>query len=867
MDFLILEQYGTQTYQRKSYHNIYEYFKILNEIIEDYLDRRFLNLVEAIPMLKKSQNYLINFAKKYSELNDNQIQMFPYEIKKGLDNIERLKQDNLYDYDDEYYIFKYVDFVYNIKILFDSFQKIIDIMELYSELNYNLQHSEKVVLNKKEPVEEQVFYYQQELKPEIVEYFKENLKGKFFEDILAKDLDSLSMFPNTDFWLFGIYLKIDKINQKNIEFIEFIENYNIGNYVEDLKYFQKFKNYKDYTIQLLKDKEANYYKYLSYMEKDPNTMWMFANIYKNLIIPEQYFLNLRESLLKDSLNANAYIKIEFFIMLDIAIKIEMLLFNKILLMSDDIFLSELKFKIQDLDNAIITSDNFDLLSALMLKELLLGLISMDDIDNLDELQKKLIELGLINKDLKTILYLAKNELLNKELLLNKINNFIKSNIEKTKDLLDVADYFSKKRSLPSTKYQILQESISDLSPANQLRNDLEKEKDHNKFELNEPKIIKNKLNSKINSQLSNNIIPKMDTDFLGVIAIKNALYVKNVAEKLNEILNSFPIVSNLNGNDSLAIAKNNFEKNKNNITNDTLKNSLKNSDTFINPELFFSNDIVVNTSKSNGLTQIQNNILTNNISDLNINSSTSSKNVSNGLSGFAGATNQINLISDNINSYKDKIDNYMNEVSDWISVKIGGTVEGIVDKISNFMENKVSKINNFLNSTGGFINSIVKKVAEFLNSISDFISAVLCALKALLCLISSTLNLRQTFEDSAEMLKENFENLIDSIGSSTESLIDSILEVTDDILETFGINVKGMCKGDCENILKNDKLELEKYAEKVFDEFKSNVSRLINNTLKCRYISVNSDLGYFKKFHFGFYPALPPKNLLKIPDC
>ena len=103
--------------------------------------------------------------------------------------LERLKIDNLYRSEAKYYIFKFVDLIYNVSILYDFYKRMIPIVKMYYELDYKLQNVQHINLNTNEPLLKQVFYNQQPLTEELRNYFKEQLKGDLFEEILVKELD------------------------------------------------------------------------------------------------------------------------------------------------------------------------------------------------------------------------------------------------------------------------------------------------------------------------------------------------------------------------------------------------------------------------------------------------------------------------------------------------------------------------------------------------------------------------------------------------------------------------------------------------------------------------------------------------------
>jgi len=882
MDFLVLNQYGQETYHIKDYKNIYEYYKNLNMLVEDYTNRKTLNFSLACSQLEKTQDYIKKFDIKYSELNLDQIEMFGYEVEKSFELLEKLKIDNLYKDSDEYFIFKYVDFIYNMKTLYNIFDKMLKLVTIYDELNTKIQNPSKVILNKNENLTEQCFHYQQELKDDIKEYFISQLEENPFKEILEKDLSELSMFPNTDFWLNGIYDYLEKINDKGLQFLEFVLQYDYkSNFLDDLKHFSKYDSYDNYTIRILEEKNSNILEVIEYLTQDPNLLWMQDNVYRTLIVPKYYFLNLRHQLAKISLQANIFIKNEFFTMLDVATNYEMVLFNLIMLLSGDILEAQLKKADNETDKAMKNTLDYDLknlkeedieksgirvLFAIQFLDLIEGNIQLSDIEDLELFTKVLTDVGLLEKDLIETLYLLKNNLINKKSLIEKIERFITSSIEGLSDMMIISEYYAKKGTLPSKKVSLVRENVRDMMPHSLMLKKLQPPKNK------EYKFLTPEAMEKKKPDYSNNKVPKYNKKFLEVTAIKNALYMKNVAEKLEDFSKLLPITNHLKGSEKLALAQKAFSKSKGDFTIDTLKDALKS---------------ISNKDENEGLNSLNNIKIENGIAKNTEKDEKEETQIpetpddgapwppdypdpapSDPSDDFPKTKKDFfTNIADKISGFTDKLQGYIGKLQGWIQGVLDKYINKFVDKINDFIGNQVNKVNDFLNSVSEFITKIFNKVYEFLNKISDFISSILCALKALLCLIGSILNLGKTLDDTINNIKNELNDFIGSAISSAESLVTSAMGVADSILSTFGIDMYGACNGDNRSFLEQMKDSLEDFALGVVREFMENVKQMFEQSMNCQFAGMNFSLTGFKQFSFSLNPTLPPPNLLRIPNC
>jgi hypothetical protein len=875
---LILQKFGEETYHKKDFNNIYEYLEIVNYELRKYINRETLNLVYFNELLKNSVQYYTDFKKYFYTLTPDEVESLQAILDESFYLLERLKIDNLYRSEAKYYIFKFVDLIYNVSILYDFYKRMIPIVKMYYELDYKLQNVQHINLNTNEPLLKQVFYNQQPLTEELRNYFKEQLKGDLFEEILVKELDELLQFPSSDFWVWGLFNLIKRIVKENTLLIEYIQDRykNIKDpFIRDLSYFQKYKDYDTYTIQLLKEKDCEIYKYKNFTQNDLNYIWMGKNLYDNILIPKGYFLSLKKALLKNPMQLNLFIKIAFLKLLNVAINVENLLYFVIMTFADDIFKAKFNYHKSLIENNLQTTlenpdkNSLGIYAALKYKDLLNGKITLDEfLNDKYNLVEILAEFNLLDKDIETEYHLIKNNIINKDTIIQKLNNFISTTLPELDDAFFVSQYYNSQPKLPVDNNQI--SSVKDLLPENQFLNKNDKKQEN--IEL--PDFEANP----ITDENINNKVDNIDTSFLSGVAVKNILKTKDVANNLLEITNTLPIVTKLNDNNALKSAIQDYSKNKDKITKDTLIKNLntpqeinpnfeiKNNITkFINPDTIGDNTLFVDPD----IIGFSSNLDPKAFTDSNSGSIKFFEELSDNITSIVGGvTDSItkNLL-DPLNEYLDKLDKFNKQILEWIDKNIEKPIRNLVDSINGFIK-KINKImNNILNRVLSFINSIAKLFDDVWNSISNLISSILCVLKALLCLVAHILNLPKTFEDVLSNFKRELDLLTKSAYDSIDSLARSVLGVIDDLAETFDINIKGLCLNDAGSFTDQIKTEFMAFANEAKEKFMKNYRKMVDSAIKCKFRAPEFYFGRFEKFNFGFRPTLPPELILLIPKC
>jgi hypothetical protein len=826
-------------------------------------------------------------------LNPDQVYLLPAEINKALENISKLKIDNLYQSQDEYYIFKFIDLVYNVKFLYDMYQKMIPIVEKYYEFDIKVQTQQKVVLNTNEPIENQVFYYQQELKNPIKEYLKEQLKGKYFEDILTEELDYLLMFPSIDFWIYGIYTYVNEIYKMDLDFLDYLKSYDIKNaFLTDLRSFQKYDTYLNYTIKIMKEKNVPYVQYINYFEEDINYVWMLENLYKNNLIPKDYFLAFSKQLLKNPLDgANQFIKIELYNLLNIATNTESILDLSVLAMSDEILKAKLKEK-QDKLNQLMTKSTdidiktdkdildsgIDVLAVLEFLEILYGNMTLDDITvDYDIFKDVLSKIGLIQRDIEEELYLINNGIINKDNLIRIAKNYIKTRLGELKDAFLITEFYNRFNSLPSDKMLTSPTSMEDLLPYNQY---LQKQ-DKGNLNISLPEQNAKNVLSDIDSQVKNNVNPSIGTkDYMASFAIKNTLYMQSVTEEVKELTDMFPTTKKVKGCSSLEIARQNYEANKDKLTPDDVLNKLDNpeqTDTNLDLEgkvLRNENDPIqdiMNIGKMPSTERPSYNLndFANNVGEIGNELSDYFTNISDSITSYFGnLRDKIDQkLVDPLDEYLDKLKQYNEAVNQWINDNINGPISSFVNQIGSWLSEVNSMMNTFLNGFSGILGSVANIIQAVLDGISSLISGILCALKAILCMLGMFLNIGSTINKTLDNLKNELEGLINSGVETLTTFIDSINDVVDSIMDTFGINASGLCSDSSSSYLDSVKNELSDLAQSLEEQFLDNFNKMVDQALSCKFKAPQFSFGRLPKFSFGFNPGLPPAIIFKIPKC
>jgi len=886
MDFLNLQKYGTETYHIKKYNNIYEYTKLLNNFVQEYIENIILNLYEFNNIINDTIYYLKNFKKEYQKLNDSEIQMLYYEVSRGFELIDKLYLKN-YEIQDEQNIIKYVIYIYTLNQLINFYNYSLPFLKDFKEFEFKSQHSLYINLNTNEPIEEQVFYNQQELRDEIRDYFMEQLNGEIFENLLKNELSNLLMFPSTNFWLFGIYKNILKLIEEYNNLLDYLDKIDNDDYINkfenSLKKYCKFNSYYENMLQFYKDYDFNHFRYFKDFILNPLKNMIFYTMYINSLIPKNFFAEFEMELLKNPLDAAQFILSEFLDLLQLAINTENTFDLYFQLKFFDLIEINILKKFEEIEKLLDESqckcdfknyknNGLDLLACQITIDLIENNITKDKISKVscltyDNVKTILNELNLID-DLDKELYLIKNGIIDNKNIKLKLKNYIKSNFLKNKCIFQLSEYFTKLGTLPIEKKSIVPENGNQIDPVNNLLEEVEKPGDN----IEVPTNIKNKIQNELQNKNKNNTIPKMNKDLLLPIAQQQTLFMQNLSEKMQNLQKLTPIL-NSNPTDSLKNSLKDLQ-NIQKINQKDILDSLNNTKIDLNKKLNIKNNIAINTDKFVIPKEINKSDIINNINQLNTIEIPQSdtniiENFSNSLKSNMNNSNIITMLNEKANELNDKINTFWNK-------KIKGKIEEFRYKIEekiNLINNKIGiineKINKFLNSISGFINKYADKLKNILTKINNFISALMCAFKALLCLLFSILNL---FDVNSEQnilkkLKNELKNEIDSFMTTLELFLDNANTVIDDLLKTFGFDISKLCKSDSATYANSLKAGLEKEMNDLVNSFMNNVEQIIKQSKNCSFIMSNLALLNFKKFNFGFEPILPPRNLFIIPNC
>ena len=886
MDFLNLQKYGTETYHIKKYNNIYEYTKLLNNYTQEYNENIILNLYEFNNIINDTIYYLKNFKEEYQKLNDSEIQMLYYEVSRGFELINKLYLKN-YEIQDEQSLIKYVVYIYTLNQLIDFYNYSLPFLKDFKEFEFKSQHSLYINLNTNEPIEEQIFYNQQELRDDIKDYFMEQLNGEIFENLLKNELSNLLMFPSTNFWLFGMYKNVLKLIEEYNDLLNYLDKIDNDNYInkfeKTLKQYCKFNNYYENMLQFYKDFDFNHFRYFQDFILNPLKDLIFYTMYINSLIPKRFFAEFELELLKNPIDASQFILSEFLDLLQLAINTENIFDLYFQQKFFDLIEINILKKLEEIEKLLDESqckcdfknyknNGLDLLACQITIDLIENNITKDKISKVscltyDNIKIILNELNLI-EDLDKELYLIKNEIINNENIKLKLKNYIKSNFLKNKCIFQLSEYFVKLGTLPIEKKSIVPENGNQIDPVNNLLEEIENPGDN----IQIPQNIKNKIQNELQNKNKNNIIPKMNKDLLLPIAQQQTIFMQNLGKKMQELQQMTPIL-NSNPTDSLKNALKELQNIKKINQNDIL-DSLNNIKTDLNKKLNIKNNIAINTDKFVIPKEINKDNIIENINHLNSielhqNDIDTIENFSESLKASMNNSNIATMLNEKANELYEKVNTFWNE-------KIKGKIEEFKDKIGekiNLINEKIGlineKINKFLNSISGFINKYADKLRNILSKISNFISALMCAFKALLCLLFSIINLFdiKTEQNILKKLKLELKNEIDSFIGTLESFLDSANTVIDDLLKTFGFDTSKLCKSDSQSYLDSLKAGLEKELNDIVDSFMNNVEQIIKQSKNCSFMLPNLSLPNFKKFNFGFMPTLPPKNLFTIPNC